>query len=65
MINDDDSCVIIIDDEVYMLRPDSQPLTCFEAGRPALKQVSTEAEGRHPFSISIFCFSFSTFQFLL
>ena len=25
----------------------------------------TEAEGGHPFSISIFCFSFSTFLFLL
>ena len=30
-----------------------------------LPHIHTEAEGGHPFSISIFCFSFSTFQFLL
>ena len=28
---------------VYMLRPDSQPLTRFEVGRPASKQVSVSS----------------------
>ena len=28
---------------VYMLRPDSQPLTRFEAGRPASKRVSVSS----------------------
>ena len=31
----------------------------------ASELATTEAEGGHPFYISIFCFSFSTFQFLL